>query len=124
MLLEAYSNDAWCQTVTSEWFKRFKNGKTLMDDSKLSDRPSTSGSKPLIAQVKNFICGYRRLTARKVAEEVGVSTGSCHSILMEDLGMHWVFAKFVTRLWTDDQKLQHFTSEKISAKEQMMTKIF
>jgi hypothetical protein len=124
MLLEAYSNNAWSQTMTSEWFKHFKNVKNLTDDGELPDRPSSSRTKLLIAQVKNIICGYLRLTARKVVEQAGVATGSCHRILMEDLGMHWVSAKFVTRHLTDDQKLQHFPSVKISPIEQMMTKIF
>jgi hypothetical protein len=46
--------------------------------------------------------GKRRLTVREVAEEVGLFIGSCHTILMEDLGMHLVSAKFVPRLLIDD----------------------
>jgi hypothetical protein len=34
--------------------------------------------------------------------------GSCHTILMKDLGMHQVSTKFVPRILTDDQKLQQF----------------
>jgi hypothetical protein len=37
-----------------------------------------------------------------VAEEVGMPIGSCHTILMEDLGMHEVSAQFVPRILTDD----------------------
>jgi hypothetical protein len=57
MLRKTYGNDALGQTTTYEWFKRFKNGRTSMDDDELSGRPSTSRSKPLIAQVKNIIHG-------------------------------------------------------------------
>jgi hypothetical protein len=39
---------------------------------------------------------------------VGISTGSCHTILLEDLGMHQVPAKFVPRLLTDNQE-HHFS---------------
>jgi hypothetical protein len=46
---------------------------------------------------------------REVAEDVGVSTGSCHTILTEDLAMHRVPTKFVPRLLTDDRKLQRFS---------------
>jgi hypothetical protein len=59
--------------------------------------------------VKNVIHGNRQLAVQEVAEEVGISIGSCHTILMEDLGMHGVPAKFVSRLLTDDQKLQQFS---------------
>jgi hypothetical protein len=35
------------------------------------------------------------------AKETGISTGSCHGILMEDL------TKFVPRLLIDDQRIYH-----------------
>jgi AraC-like DNA-binding protein len=100
-----YNDDALSQMVTYEWFICFKNGGTSMDDNELSGQPSTSRSKPLIAQVKNVIHGNHQLTLQAVAEEVGISTGSSQTILTEDLGMHHVSAKFVLRLF-NDQKLQ------------------
>jgi hypothetical protein len=47
---------------------------------------------------ENISHGNCRLTIQEVAEEVGISIGSCHTVLMEDLGMHQVSAKFVPRL--------------------------
>jgi hypothetical protein len=58
MLLEAYSDDALSQTMTYKWFIFFKN-RTSTDDNEWSDRPSTSRTEPLIAQVKNITCGNR-----------------------------------------------------------------
>ena len=46
----------------------------------------------------------RRLTVRELAEECGISVGSCHHILTEELKMHRVAAKFVPRLMTSDQQ--------------------
>ena len=46
----------------------------------------------------------RRLTVRKLAEECGISIGSCHHILTEELKMHRAAAKFVPRLMTSDQQ--------------------
>ena len=51
-----------------------------------------------------MIRGNRRLTVREVADEVGISRGSCHQILTEKLQMRLVSAKFVPHLLTDDQK--------------------
>jgi hypothetical protein len=34
----------------------------------------------------------------EVAKEAGMSTGSCHAILTEDLVIHQVSAKFISRL--------------------------
>jgi hypothetical protein len=46
----------------------------------------------------------RRVTVRELAEEVGISTGSVHSILTDDLSMRRVSAKFVPKLLTIEQK--------------------
>jgi hypothetical protein len=40
----------------------------------------------------------------QLANEIGVSIGSVHSILTEDLGMRRVSAKFVPKLLTMEQK--------------------
>ena len=46
----------------------------------------------------------RRLTVEELAEECGISVSSCHHILTEELKMHRVAAKFVSRLMTSDQQ--------------------
>jgi hypothetical protein len=46
----------------------------------------------------------RRVTVRELAEEAGISTGSVHSILTDDLAMRKVSAKFVPKLLTMEQK--------------------
>jgi hypothetical protein len=109
MLCEAYSYDALSQTTTYKYFIRFKSGRTSMDDDKQSVRPSTSRSKPLVAQVKNIIHGNRRLTVQEVVEKVGISIRSCHTILTKDSGMNQASAKFLLRLLTDDLILHQFS---------------
>jgi hypothetical protein len=59
--------------------------------------------------VKNIIRGNRGLSVREVGEDFGISTGPCHTILTEDLGMHQVSVKCVPRLLTDDRRLQRFS---------------
>jgi len=54
------------------------------------------------------IRGNRRLTVREVANEVGISIGSCHQILTEKLHMRRISAKFVPRVLIDDQKENRF----------------
>jgi len=44
------------------------------------------------------------LTIREIAEDVGISFGSCQANLTEKLNMHRVAAKFVPRVLTKDQK--------------------
>jgi hypothetical protein len=67
--------------------------------------PSTSIYGSLLAKVKNVIQGNHRLTAQEVTKEIGISISLCHTVLMEDLGMHQLSSKFVPRLLTDHEKL-------------------
>ena len=46
----------------------------------------------------------RRITINEIVGEVGISTGSVHTILTEDLAMRRVSAKFVPKLLVEQQK--------------------
>jgi len=67
-------------------------------------RTSTSTDDDHVERVRAVIHGNRRLTVREVADEVGISIGSCHQILTENLQIRRVSAKFVLCLLTGDQK--------------------
>ena len=87
-----------------EWFKRFKEGRMSADEDPRPERPSTSTNDDHVGRLRAVIRGNRRLTVREVADEVGLSIGSCQQIFAEKLQMCRVSAKFVSRLLTDDQK--------------------
>ena len=46
----------------------------------------------------------RRVTVRELGGEVGISTGSVHSILTNDLALRRMSVKFVLKLLTMEQK--------------------
>src|SRR5215510_11789421 len=104
MLKIAFREEAMCRTQTYEWWKRFKEGRTSVDDDPRSGWPSTSKTDDNVAKVREFIRANRRLTVREVAEEVSISKTVCHEIITENLGMHGIAAKFVPCLLTDDEK--------------------
>jgi len=68
------------------------------------ERPSTSTNDDHVDRVRAVILRNRRLTVREVADEVGVSIGSCHQIFTEKLKMRRVSVKFVSHLLTDNKK--------------------
>ena len=92
------------RTQSCEWFKRFKEGRMLVSEDLRPGRPSTLTNDDHVERVLVVIRGNHRLTVREVADEVGISIGSCHKIFTEKLQMRRVSAKFVTRLLTDYQK--------------------
>jgi len=87
-----------------EWFKRFKESRMSVGEYARPGRPSTSTNGDHVDRVRAVIRGNRRLTVREVADEVGISIGSCHQVFTEKLQTRRVIAKFMPRLLTDDQK--------------------
>jgi hypothetical protein len=95
---QAFGNDAMGATQTNEWCNRFKDGHTLADSDQHSVRPSTSRNANVIENAHSLILEDCLLTIREIADVVGISTGSAHSVLTEDLHMCRVVAKFVPKL--------------------------
>jgi hypothetical protein len=71
-------------TQIKEWFNCFKDGHTFVDSDQRSGRPSTSQNANVSETVCSLILEDRRLTIREIADMVGISTDSAHSVLTED----------------------------------------
>ena len=103
---QAFGNEAMGITQIKEWYNRFKQGQTSVESKPRSGRPSTSRNEELIENVRQIVENDRRITINEITEEVGISTGSVHTILTEDLAMRRVSAKFVPKLLVEQQKQQ------------------
>jgi hypothetical protein len=95
---QAFGDETTGATQIKDWFNHFKDGHTLEESDQCSGKPSTSRNANVIENVRSLILEDRRLTVRETADEVGISTGSAHSILTEDLHMCRVVTKFVPKL--------------------------
>ena len=100
---QAFGEDAMGRTRVFDWFLQFKEGRASVESDLHSGRPSTLGNKEMIAKVRTVIHNNRSLTVQEIADDCGISVGSCDAILTDDLHMKHVCAKFVLRLLTDDQ---------------------
>ena len=58
-------------------------------------------------EVKILIMANCCLTVREIGDKLGISKDSAQAILMQDLGMCRVSAKFVPRLLSEEQKRVH-----------------
>jgi hypothetical protein len=99
---QAFGDDAMGATQIKEWFNRLKDGRTLVDQ--CSGRPSTSWNANVIEYVCSLILEDRPSTIREIADKVGISTGSAHSIVTEDLHMCRVVPKSVPKLLSQKQQ--------------------
>ncbi|PNF38978.1 hypothetical protein B7P43_G06608 [Cryptotermes secundus] len=105
MLKQALGENNLGQTQTSNWYKRFKNGRTSTDDDR-SGRPSKGKTPENVAKVRDLILQDRRLTIQDLCNTLGLSYGTCQRILSEELDVRRIAAKSVPQLLQNEQK-QH-----------------
>ncbi|BFY99223.1 hypothetical protein BsWGS_02263 [Bradybaena similaris] len=88
LLNKAYGATAMKKSQVFEWHKRFREGRVNVGDDVRSGRPATSINNENIERVRNVARADKRLSVAKIASEVGISVGSCHTILHNELHMH------------------------------------
>ena len=79
MLTAAFGELTMSRTQVQLWYNRFKEGQEDVNDD--ARWPSTSATAKNIEAVKKTILDNRRITIREIAADVGISCGSCQSIL-------------------------------------------
>jgi hypothetical protein len=75
-----------------------------VEDHPYSGRPSTSRTDENVKKIREQINENCRYTIDEISEATGVNWSSCQRIVIVDLNMRRVAAKFVHRLLTQDQK--------------------
>jgi len=106
MLKTAFGEQAMGRSQTFQWFSRFKAGRTSIADDERSGGLVSSSTPEMIDRVRPIIRKDHCLTTDEVSMIVGISHGTCHKILTEDLKMQRVASKFVPRPLSVDQKQQ------------------
>jgi len=106
MLKTAFGEQAIGRSQTFQWFSRFKAGRTSIDDDERSGRPVSTSMPEMIERLRQIIREDCRRTIDEVSMLVGISHGTCHKILTDDLKMRCVTSKFVPRILSVDQKQQ------------------
>ncbi|XP_050028453.1 protein GVQW3-like [Dermacentor andersoni] len=104
MIQTAFGVYSMSSTQIKEWYNQFEDGRTSVECEPRSGRPSTCRNDQVIAEVNAVLMRDRRVTIREIAEKVGISPVSAHSIMTEDSAMKRVAAKFVPTLLTVEQK--------------------
>ena len=104
MLVQVYGKEAVSRKCVYEWFKRFREGKETTENAPRSGRSSTSRTPEIIEKVRQMLVQDRRLTLRLIAEELGISKDTAHTIFRDDLGEWKICSQFVPHKFTDEQK--------------------
>ncbi|XP_061382626.1 protein GVQW3-like [Danaus plexippus] len=96
MLTVAYGEATCDKSNIYRWYNVFSEGREDVNSKERAGRPSTSTTNEKIDEVKKLLLANCRINLREIAEDLGI--GSCHSILIDNLGMRRITAKFVPKL--------------------------
>ena len=89
----------------TRWCKKFKSGVDSAEDAPHARRPKTATSQKIVEKVTNLVTSDARFATRHIAICVGISVGAAHTILMRDLKMRRISARWIPHLVTKEQTL-------------------
>jgi hypothetical protein len=85
-----------------EWFKQFKDRREDLQDDPWSERASTSRNADRIANIREMVAWDRRLTLRRLSDELNFNEETIRQILHEDVQERKICIKFVPQKPTDE----------------------
>jgi len=92
--------------AVKNWVTQFKRDEFSTCDAPRSGRTKTVTTPEIIDQIHQLILEDRRISAKSIAEQMGISRVWVGSIIHEDLDMRKLSAMWVPKCLTADQKRQ------------------
>ena len=114
-LKAVFAEDTLSISTIYEWAKRFKEGRTSVDDDKRAGAPRTAVTRDNITAVDLAIKENRRISVLELSSNIGVSAGSIDTIIHEHLLYSKVTARWVPKMLTEQHK-----QARVSACQQLL----
>ena len=110
ILTEAFREHSPSYAITKNFVAQFKRGDFSTCDAPRPGRPKTVTTLKIIDQFHELILEDRWISAKSIAEQLGISRKGVGSIIHEDLNMRKLSAKWVLKCLNMDQKRQRCQS--------------
>ena len=83
---------------------KFESGVEYIKNAPKSGRPKFACRKEIVSKIKEIIEGDARFTVHDIARKVGITLSTVRLILKKHWKVGKIFARWVPRLLTDEQK--------------------
>jgi len=103
-MLATLGHNTPAYSVVKSLLAKFKRGRNRVEDEHRSGRPKDAASTENIHIVDDKLKGDRRLTIRHIAETTDIHATTAYQIVSDNLGMKKVSARWVPRMFTNEQK--------------------
>ena len=90
------------RSLVFKWHRRFSDGRGSLMDNKREGRLSFKTSDVVKNEVCDVIDGDRRLTVREVADKCVISKTTVHEMLVQELHMNRICARWVPRMLSEE----------------------
>ena len=110
ILRETLGEHAPSYATVKNWVAQFKRGDFSTCDAPRPGRPKTATTPEIIDQIHEIILEDRRISAKSIAEQLGISRERVGSIIHGDLDMWKLSAKWAPKCQKADQKRQRCQS--------------
>jgi histone-lysine N-methyltransferase SETMAR len=95
-----YGEDAVAHPTVKKWAKRFREGRTSLEDDPREGRPLKSD---LVEPIENMLAEHPFISCKKICAKLSISKGTCLRILREELGLKKFNLRWVPHTLTTDQ---------------------
>jgi len=106
ILIETLGEHAPSYATVKNWVAQFKRGDFSTCDASRPGRPKTVTTPEIVDQIHELILEDRRISAKSIAEQLGISRERVGSIIHEDLDVQKLSVKWVPKCLNADQKRQ------------------
>jgi len=110
ILTEKLGEHAPSYATVKNWVAQFKRGDFSTCDAPCPGRTKTVTTPEIIDQINELILEDRRISAKSIAEQLGISRERVGFIMHEDLDMRKLSAKWVPKCLNADHKRQRCQS--------------
>ena len=110
ILIETLGEHAPSYANVKNWVTQFKHDDFSTCDAPRPGRRKTVTTPEIIDQIHELILEDRRISAKSIVEQLGISRERVGSIILEDLDMRKLSAKWVPKCLNADQKRQLWQS--------------
>ena len=110
ILTETDGEHAPSHATVKNWVDQFKRGDFSTCDAPRPGRPKTVATPEIINQIHELTLEYRRISAKSIAEKLGISRERVVSIIHEDLDLWKFSAKWVQKCLNANRKRQRCQS--------------
>ena len=97
-----------------KWVQAFKDGRESITDDLRSGRPVDISTPEAVQAVEDLIKSDRRVTLDEIATKLDISHGTVYAIVREKLHFSKVSCRWVSKMLTDDHKMQRLMASRAS----------